>query len=213
MPPPERPGWFCFFPNWFGFDGAGFLQRVGSVRLLTPSIVDAEKVLAAADWSLAGAGDVPRAVGAGARVVDRLDVADVRSERAHAFAGNDGEPGASAGTFLRRAAFAPGDEAIDGGRTLLREARFALARDPAATATVIVRTPGGVHIRALVSVDGGPWERVEIRGAAGRFHEQAVARIAPGEGRAEIRLRVTDEAAASAPLVLTHVFAVVEADG
>ena len=41
---------------WFELDGIGLLWRKGSVRLLRPSIVDAEKVLYRADWSMAGSG-------------------------------------------------------------------------------------------------------------------------------------------------------------
>lgn len=209
LPPADRPTWFCYFPNWFELDQLGILQRRGSVRLLEPSIVDAEKVLASADWSLAGSGDRPRTGGPGVRIVDRVDVADAASERAHAFRWWNPERGADAGTFARRAGFSgiPGDEAIDGGRTVMGGVAMELARDAASPATLVLRTPSGVRQRLLVSVDGGPEGAVEVYApGAGDFHEQAVAMIPPGTERARVSVRVTPEAAGSAPLILAHVF-------
>jgi hypothetical protein len=82
-----------------------------------------------------------------------------------------------------------------------------LARDPALPAALVLRTPAGVRQRLLVSVDGGPETGVEVYApGAGDFHEQIVARIAPGTDRARVELRVTPEAAGSAPLILAHVF-------
>jgi len=214
LPPEDRPGWFCFFPNWFDFDGVGLLRRVGSVRLLAPSIVDAEKVLAVADWSLAGSGDWPRIGGEGARVVDRLDVADPDSEREHRFTWRNGERGADGGSFLHRAAFVghPEDEALDGGRTVLQEVDFEIARDPAQTAALVMRTPSGVRQRVLVAVDGGAEQAVEVYApGAGLFHEQAVAAVPPGTGRARVRIRLVEEAADSAPLLPVHFFCLVGA--
>jgi hypothetical protein len=201
--PRERPGWFCIFPNWFDLDGIGLLRRQGSVRLLSPSIVDAEKVLFAADWSLAGSGDAPRLEGGG-RVVDRLDVADPASERAHRFRCDDLEPGAHAGSFVRRA-----DDLVDGGRTVFGEVEFDVARDPAAAATLVVRSVTGVRQRILVKVDGGTEREVEIWApGSGRFHEQSIATIPDGEGTSRVRLRVVPRAAEGAALLVCHVFAI-----
>jgi hypothetical protein len=215
-PPGERPGWFCFFPNWFELDDLGVLRRIGSVRLLAPSIVDAEKVLATCDWTLAGSGDRPRLGGPAARLVDRVDVADTESERAHRFAWRNGERGADAGSFVRRASFAgsPGDEVIDAGRSVFGEVQFDLSRDPVSPVTVVARSPGGIRQRTLVSVDGGAEQAIEIYAPGGGiFHEQQVATVPPGRGVARIRIRLVEEAAGSAPLVLTHVFALVGAEG
>jgi hypothetical protein len=214
--PRDRPSWFCFFPNWFELDDLGVLRRVGSVRLLAPSIVDAEKVLATCDWTLAGSGDAPRLGAPGSRVVDRLDVADPTSERVHRFRWRNDERGADAGSFVRRAAFAglPGDEAIDAGRSVFGEVEFELARDALSAASVVLRTPGGIRQRVLVSVDGGAERAVEIYApGGGTFHEQSVAALPAGGGAARVRIRLVDEAAGSAPLVLMHVFALAGAEG
>ncbi len=214
LPPERRPDWFCFFPNWFELDGLGIWQRKGSVRLLTPSIVDAEKVLARADWTLAGSGDAPRVALADPlatlRVVDRLDVADLASERAHDFRWTNREHGADAGTFALRSPFAarPGDEAIDGGRTIFGEASFTLARPAGAPALVIVRTVSGARERLLVSIDGEPARRVELYSpGGGSFHDAEIGWLPPGTGRARVTLSVVPEPAESAPLILAHAFA------
>jgi hypothetical protein len=211
MAPGRRPDWFCIFPNWFDLDASGVLHRVGSVRLLSPSVVDAEKVLYRADWSLAGSGDAPRRAtfaGPGVRVADRVDVADRDAERAHAFSFEDREHGATPGSFWRRARVDGEAEILDGGRTIFGEARFEIARDPLAAAGLVVRTVAGARQIVEVSVDGGESRRVEIEAAtAGEFHEQVLATIPPGAGRAKVRIRVVPPPA-SGPLLLCYAFTV-----
>ncbi len=205
MPPGRRPAWFCIFPNWFDLEPAGILRSVAAVRLLSPSVVDAEKVLSRADWTLAGSGDAP-AAGPGARVVDRVDVADAASERAHAWRERGRERGASGGSFVRRGAAAPaGAEIVDGGRVLLGEATFEVARDPVADARLVLRLAGGRGGRVVVAVGDGPPQDVELAAAATPFHEQAVARIPHGTGRVRVRL-AAPAGAPTLPLYLCHAF-------
>jgi len=212
LPPGQRPDWFCIFPNWFDFDGIGLLQRVGSVRLLRPSIVDAEKVLYRADWSRAGSGDAPHLSGGRDwRVVDRLDVADPDSERAHRFRFDQGGQGGNAGGLLRRAPFADDPaEIVDGARTVLGGVSFEIGRAGEGATALVVRTVAGLRERVHVTVDGGDAFPVEIHGTpSGVFHDQVIATIAPGAGPARVTIRVVDKPTASAPLVLAHVFTVV----
>jgi hypothetical protein len=212
MPDGARPNWFCIFPNWFDFDGVGLLRRKGGVRLLSPSIVDAEKVLYLADWSLANSGDALSflANASDVRIVDRIDVADVGSERAHDFEAIDGQHGGTGGTFLHRASGgASAVEIVDGGRTILREARFRIGRDPFVTTTLVARTVTGARQRVSVSIDSGAPTPVELYApGGGRFHEQALATIPPGAEPALVTIRVSPEPASSAPLLLTHLFCV-----
>ena len=78
---------------------------------------------------------------------------------------------------------------------------------------VVVRTPGGIRQRALISVDGGEEQPVEIWApGGGLFQEQAVAKLPRGTGTSTVRLRVAEEAASSAPLVLAHIFALAGAE-
>ena len=214
MPAADRPEWFCIFPNWFDFDGVGLLRRKGGVRLLTPSIVDAEKVLYLADWTFAGSGDRLALAGVDAetpapRVIDRIDVADLASERVHAFVAIDGERGGTGGTFLHRAPVGAGAEIVDGGRTIFREARFTIARDTFGDAQLVARTVSGARQRLSVSIDGAAPVDVELYApGGGRFHEQVMAAVPAGPGPAAVVVRVSPEPASSAPLLLAHVFCV-----
>ncbi|MEZ5066491.1 MAG: hypothetical protein R3B81_17315 [bacterium] len=212
LPAARRPGWFCIFPNWFDFEAAAFLNRQGSVRLLSPSVVDAEKVLYRADWSAAGSGDLPAATSvagfANPDLVDRLDVADVDSESAHSFAWTNGEGGGDAGSFVRRAPVDSDPNPItDGGRSFLDTVSFEVARAPLRPATLLVRSVSGVTQVVDITIDGRPSDRVEIRApGAGRFHEQAIATLERGTEPARVTLRVVGEFAP--PLILAHVFVV-----
>lgn len=215
LPPEKRPSWFCFFPNWFEFDGLGIWQRKGSVRLLTPSIVDAEKVLARADWTLAGSGHFPSPAladsGSSLVVLDRLDVAERGSERAHHFQWTNGERGGDAGTFARRASWGSegGAEIIDGGRTIFDSCRFTMARSNVRATLLVLRTVSGARQRVEVSVDGGERLPVEVYApGGGRFFDVALCPLPAGENPAAIELRLVSAAAESAPLILAHVFTV-----
>jgi hypothetical protein len=211
LPEDRRPGWFCIFPNWFDLEPAGILRRAGSVRLATPSIVDAEKVLFRADWSLAGSGDAPLLAPAGVaamRVVDRLDVADPASERAHAFHARERERGARSGSFVRRGPAGASAEILDAGRSVTGDVRFEIARDPFARTWLTARTVAGLKQTVRVSIDGGADREVEL-GAAGSaaFHEAVLGELAPGPARARVRIAPAP-ALPGGPLVLCHLFTV-----
>ncbi len=207
LPAGRRPAWFCIFPNWFDLEPSGVLRPVASVRLLSPSVVDAEKVLARADWTLAGSGDAP-ASAPGARVVDRVDVADAASERAHGWRARGRERGADGGSFVRRGAAVPaGAEIVDGGRVLLGDASFEVARDPVADARLVLRTAGGRGGFVTIAVGDEAPRDVELAPAATPFHEQEVARIPHGTGRVRIRL-AAPRGAPTLPVYLCHAFVV-----
>jgi hypothetical protein len=162
---------------------------------------------------LAGSGDAPRLEEGAppARVLDRLDLADVDSERAHGFVLRDGGHGGSGGTFVRRAGFAGGSggEAIDAGRTVLESIRFEIARDPTRPSYLVVRSMTGARSRVLVSIDGSAEKEVEIYApGAGLFHDQIVSELPPGATRARVAIRVVPEPAGSAPLLFAHVFSI-----
>jgi MFS family permease len=83
----------------------------------------------------------PRGPWASWRVVDRVDVADLASERAHAYA----DSGESGETVIRELGFALIPEqdraaAMDGGRDVNGPARFTLRAQPGAPAMLVLRT-------------------------------------------------------------------------
>jgi hypothetical protein len=210
MPEGRRPDWFCIFPNWFEFEPSGLLAPVASVRLQSPSVVDAEKVLFRADWSSAGSGERPHgADGAAARVIDRLDVADPGSERAHRFRIDRGEALAPRASFLRSASAPDGEVVLDGGRVLAGGVRFELARDPIAPGALVLRTVAGAPQRLRVTVDGEPPREILLGdGEPGTFAETAAARIPPGKGRASIRIQPSPGIGGGGTWLLAHAFAV-----
>jgi hypothetical protein len=129
-----------------------------------------------------------------------------------------GERGAAPGAFVRRAPLvaldapegAPARDVVEGGRTVFDSAGLELARDPVHPATVLVRTVSGLAARVLVTVDAGPAREIVIDPpGSGAFVDVPIATLAPGTGRAHVRLARPGGAVEGSPLVLAHVFAVV----
>jgi hypothetical protein len=86
----ERPGWFAIYPDWFFYEEI-FTRKVVSIRLKDNTICGAaEKALFKADWSVLGRGHRPwMSHETAGEMVDRVDVADLESERAHGYDGPD----------------------------------------------------------------------------------------------------------------------------
>src|SRR5690606_3689173 len=80
-------------------------------------------VLAAIDWDHVGTGERPLAVREGWSVVDRIDVADTASERAHAWTA--AATAALVGRDVTRGLVLDGGRTIDAG-----DATFTIARTP-----------------------------------------------------------------------------------
>jgi len=107
---------------------------------------DSDMQLIAAVWDHVGTGERPLDEHPGWTIVDRLDIADLASESAHAWRGalgrrKMGDPTAR-WSFVAREAGARG-LVLDGGRTI-RDAReqFSLALDPGKPVRLLLRTAG-----------------------------------------------------------------------
>ncbi len=150
LPPEQRPTHFAYYPSWLGQG-----EMYGEVLLHTPLqpgfeptrlAGDADMEIIAANWDHVHTGERPLAPHAGWTMVDRLDVASLASERAHAWHGalgrrSFGDPTAR-WSIVGREAGARG-LVVDGGRTI-RGGRedFTLALDPAKPTRLILRTGG-----------------------------------------------------------------------
>ncbi len=150
LAPEQRPTHFAYYPGWLGQG-----EMYGEVLLHTPLLPgfeptrlagDADMEIIAASWDHVHTGERPLDAHDGWRMVDRLDIASLASERAHAWRGalgrrSFGDPTAR-WSIVGREAGARG-LVVDGGRTI-RGGRedFAIALDPAKPARLILRTGG-----------------------------------------------------------------------
>ncbi len=178
-----RPTHFAIFPNWFRLDDCGLLRPLHDVALESPSIVDAEKRLYAADWSVFDKSEAPCSgvVSDDYEIVDRVDIADRESERAHGYHAWPRERDLAFPTFVvgRRC---PGDSlelVADGGRVTTGGERMRVRVRPGREVAVIVRSAASYHAR--VRWNGVPVSEPVIgrgeEGLGGRWGEAVIARI------------------------------------
>jgi hypothetical protein len=185
MPEAARPTHFAIFPNWFRLAESELLVPRHAVRLLTPSIVDAEMVLYDVDWSVVRADDAPchgTALPPGHQVVDALDVADLDDEARHACRRWAAERGGGAASVavLGRCAAAGNDSLrrfVDGGRLITGGLELRCDVTPGRDVGIVMRTRGGAATRLAVAWNGVPLATPELRGAVGTWIEQPVARV------------------------------------
>ncbi|MBK7537015.1 MAG: hypothetical protein IPI49_16960 [Myxococcales bacterium] len=151
LAPAARPTHFAYYPSWLGapeFFGEVLLETPLGPALEPRRLVGGGNMqLLTARWELAGKGEQPLAPHPGWRVVDRVDVASLASERAHAWRGELGrrklgDPTARWSLVGRHQA-GPGPLMLDGGRTIRggRE-RFTLRLDARRPTRLLLRTGG-----------------------------------------------------------------------
>ena len=172
MTPAERPTLLALYPNWFPGITGNFAREVDRVTIEHNVICGGPtKLIAVADWSALDGDQGPPGV------IDELDVADVESERAHAY-----ESPAPRGGYVLLEVH---DGLFDGGRIIPegeRESFRALAASP--RARLVLRSDADVDAEvriagasvALAASGAGTWssvatsafsltegERIEIR--------------------------------------------------
>lgn len=150
MPADERPTHFAYYPSWLGTN-----EFYGEVLLTTPlrpgfesrrMVGDGDMQVIAANWDHIGTGERPLVEHAGWTVVDRIDIADLASERAHGWRGAQGrrklgDPTAK-WSLIAREVGARG-LVIDGGRTIRSGAEdFSITIDPGKPVRLVMRTGG-----------------------------------------------------------------------
>lgn len=150
MPADERPTHFAYYPSWLGTN-----EFYGEVLLTTPlrpsfeprrMVGDGDMQVIAANWDHVGTGERPLVDHPGWAVVDRIDIADLASERAHRWRGAQGrrklgDPTAK-WSLIAREVGARG-LVIDGGRTIRGgEEDFAITTDPGKPVRLVMRSGG-----------------------------------------------------------------------
>ncbi|MBV8759365.1 MAG: hypothetical protein JO257_18905, partial [Deltaproteobacteria bacterium] len=149
LPPEQRPTHFAYYPEWMG--QADFFGEVLLHTTLLPPIAkerlagSTDMQILTATWDHAGTGDRPLNDHTGWAIVDRVDVADIASEKAHHYKGalgrrNFRDPTAR-WSFVERET--QNGLVIDGGRTIRGGTeRFTIALDPKKPTRIVLRTGG-----------------------------------------------------------------------
>jgi len=155
LPPERRPTHFTYYPAWMG-QGEFFGDVLVQTPLARPFharrlVGDADMQLIAARWDHAHTAERPLDAPAGWHVVDRLDLADLASERAHAWHGalgrrKLGDPTAR-WTLFHKETHPTHGLLLDGGRTIRANPRAAAERftigvDPGRPVRLVLRTGG-----------------------------------------------------------------------
>jgi hypothetical protein len=189
MPAAQRPDVFAYYPDWLGTN-----DFYGDVRVHTPlpwAFLPAGRARLAgggdmevidASWDHAGTAERPLAAQPGWTMVDRVDVADLASERAHGWHGglgrrSLGDPTAK-WSFVEREVGARG-LAIDGGRTIREGSeQFVVAVAPGKPVRLILRSGGAPNAPYQDRID----HPVAMTVRAGGAGDGARATIAPPRG-------------------------------
>lgn len=155
MPDIERPDYMALYPSWWGDLPPMFGKRLVGIPVVGNVICGgAEKVLYKADWTALDRRGQPRSLRDAENVVDELDVADLLSERAHAY--NMPKPGM--GFVVHRVMPEPGSgrhELFDAGRIIpIGEAERGTFIVPQRSGRLIVRVVPAKPAAADVHIDG-----------------------------------------------------------
>ncbi len=150
IPADQRPTHFAYYPAWLGTN-----EFYGEVVFNTPlhpgfeprrMVGDGNMAVIVADWDHIGTGERPITDHPGWAVVDRIDIADLASERAHAWRGAQGrrklgDPTAKWSMVGREVG--PKGLILDGGRTIRGGSeQFTIAIDPTKPVRLVLRTGG-----------------------------------------------------------------------
>lgn len=194
LPAARRPTHFAIYPDWMRLSDSGLLGTpVHTAPLFRPSIAGSPQPLTIypASWALAGSGERPLGLPPGWRVVDALDVADLASERRHAYRFRRPGPGLPESDALALAYAGEGAPRVaDGGRLLAGGERFRAAVRPGVETFLVARTDGPFVLDVRVGGRrAGTWT---YNGPQGVFSEGGfpIARELVVSPEAEISLEV-----------------------
>ncbi|WP_438008426.1 hypothetical protein WME89_06800 [Sorangium sp. So ce321] len=175
LPPERRPTHFIVYPHWMACPPVLGRELIDATVEDQAILGGATMVAYEARWSLLGSGALPVRTVPGERILDELDVSDLESEAAHAYAL---EPLADqrnvALALIAPESSAPGEldpsrlEIADGGRYHRKADRFVahLVAVPAEARLVLrVASDDGAELAVSVAgeevgtveVPGGPW--------------------------------------------------------
>ncbi len=178
------PTHFIVYPEWFAIPA---LQGEWlTERRVSATILGGENMVASrADWSTLGSAEKPREAPPGARLIDRLDVADLESEAEHGYELYSATQAENVAVEF--------DGRVDGARKARTRESFRLVTSP--NGVVIARLGSESACRVELTLAGrklGTWL------VQGEFHEQALE-IPPSlpEGAHPVELTACEEGVTS----------------
>lgn len=149
----ERPRYLALIPHWYDPELFKILQPVRIQTLNQASISGSPLALYRADWTAVGTADAPmqRTLAAvqGKRLVDRIDVADLESERSHGYSA-DIRPASHAsplGVFRDPDTSKP---LVDGARRITGRERFDLSVSADRAAVLVARAIGPLRAQVVL---------------------------------------------------------------
>jgi hypothetical protein len=184
LPRASLPTHFIVYPEWFAIEP--LLGTLLTERTVNASILGGATMLATkADYSALGSAETPVVVDAtGRRLVDRLDVADLVSEREHGYQLLQAEQ-------QENRVFGY-DRWTDGGRAGRTHERFRLRLEPGGT--LVLRAATERPTRFVVYTSGEPAGTIELGGPWDEAELSVPLDLAPGI--TDVRIEVHPDSAA-----------------
>lgn len=205
LKPSDRPDVLALYPSWWGDFPVWFGRRVDEVPVRGNVICGgASKVLYLPRWESLDRSEQPFSLRPSEHRVDGVDMADLVSEREHAYALSNGSVGHVAMKLLPNPAL-PREDLWDAGRIVpagVRESFVLSGLDPERPIALILRAAPVEATQLELEADPNVQKRVELPRQDG-WLEQRIELGSPGVSKLGVRL-----SAPHVEHVLFHVWAV-----
>ncbi len=190
MAPADRPDVLAIFPTWWGVLPTWFSNGVLARFPVEGNVIcgGAEDVVYRADWHLLGTGEEPRETPSGESVRDSVDIADLVSEKSHAYL----FPQPAGGWTDMKILPDPSDDSkdmFDAGRRIApgKNERFTLSHlAPGKPAHLLIRSAPESASNVFVHVANNP--AVQLAFEKGSAWVEAVTPITPDKESIDVEL-------------------------
>jgi hypothetical protein len=190
LKPAERPDILAIYPSWWGDFPLWFGKRIDEVPVRGNVICGgASKVIYLPRWESLDRSEQPFSLRLGEHRVDGVDMADLVSEKAHAYSLSNGSVGQVQMKLLENPAL-PREDLWDAGRVVpqgVRESFTIFGLDPERPVTLILRAAPSELVSLDVETDPEISKHVELPAHDG-WLEQRVALGSPGASRLLVRV-------------------------
>jgi hypothetical protein len=205
LKPAERPDILAIYPSWWGDFPLWFGRRIDEVPVRGNVICGgASKVLYLPRWESLDHSEEPYSLASGERRVDSVDMADLVSEKDHAYTLSNGSVGHVLMKLLPNPA-RPREDLWDAGRIVppgVRESFVLSGLDPMRKVTLVLRAAPSEPVTLELEADPNVQQRVSLPAHDG-WIEQHIDLGTPGVTRLPVRLEAN-----TGERVLFHAWAV-----